>query len=94
VRLHLKVTTFYSGLGSNIHGTAPIYNYFYKSVPTPNKNTEDGGMLPFIVDDWVGQKTSNNSEMCIMDNVILNINKIFKATLRFNNLFLKLEWFK
>ena len=51
-------------------------------------------MLPFIVDDWVGQKTSNNSEMCIMDNVILNINKIFKATLRFNNLFLKLEWFK
>jgi len=51
VRFYLKMTTLYSGLGNNIHGTATIYDHFHKSFPTPHKSVEDGGMFALIVHD-------------------------------------------
>jgi len=91
MRLYLKVTLLYHELG-NIHGATTIDNHFHKSFLTPNKRIEDGGMFSVIIHDWIGQETFKNSKMCVMEKAIFNIDKIFKASLLVNNLFLKCKW--
>ena len=93
MRFYFKVTSLYGRFGNNIHSTTTADNHFHKSIVIPNKGIEDGGTFPLITHDWVGQQTSNNSKKRIIEKTIFNVNKIFKTSLRVDDVFLKFKWF-
>ena len=66
---------------NNIYGDIAINNHFHTIFPASNNGIKDGNMFPHIYKDWVDEKTSNNSKICIMEKDIFSINKILIAPL-------------